>query len=167
MVRLPGSDWGWAENVPEAETPYPSLSAKLWGEPRGFSTCHHEWLLYPGGPSRRGEKGLPGEGKGRSSSGAPAAGYSEALPAWRKVVYPPRDGCSGTPDTQKHSPGSAGMGVRLALLFPCVPEGKAVYFQTQVLRDTSSAFRVGLPAPTASPCIAEGSASLAGLGLCF
>lgn len=59
----PGSGWGWAENVPEVETPNPRLSAKVSGGPSGFPTRHQEQLLHRRDPRRRKEQGLVGEGK--------------------------------------------------------------------------------------------------------
>lgn len=65
-------------------------------------------------------------------------------------------------------PGVGGRGLSgvHALLFPCVPNGNTqVYFQSQVPRDTSLAFRVGLPSPTCQPLNSRGFCRSAGLGL--
>lgn len=67
-------------------------------------------------------------------------------------------------------PGVGGRGLNgvHALLFPCAPNGNTqVYFQTQVPRDTSPAFGIGLPSPTCQPLYSRGFMPFGGPGPCL
>lgn len=76
MVRLPERGWGWAENLPEARTPSPGLSAKLPGGPAasrpGTRSGSHTGETSGVKKSRAGAPG--GRGGGQGSRGDPAAG---------------------------------------------------------------------------------------------
>lgn len=103
------------------------------------------------------EGGLPGEGRGRSRSG----GFREVLAAWRKLVSPPGDGCSGLrPPGRGAEVCGLGPGRARTLCSPCAPNGNTeVCVQIQAPRSASRAFRVGLPSPSANPFLAPRSAS--------
>lgn len=89
--------------------------------------------------------------------------------AWRELVYRPGIECDVAPAAGKPAPalrpGPKQAGLRHLLLpAPPMATGRSA-FRASSLGETSPAFRVGPPSPTASPFWAASSASSAGLGL--